>query len=303
MSFEDFDLVNKNDCVNNFINVYGNDTNVSEPWVQFTQHIYIPPMRSSEPLPRKLISSTHNNDINVVLVLWRLDWMILHHINSLSSSLVGFSALLGRLKHFCAVVAEPFESKTNRLHIRFYANKETINSTFSIYYSTFRKKRGSCEANELDCEDDTCIISEGLKCNKRPNCKFQKDEENCPQVRLKICIYVAVHTCVQQFSTRPSNSIAINNDNLFSSLQDNEDKNNDLLFIIIVFSALLGAMTSVFFFNCIRKLIRDQKIIRVSCRPQHQLINKSILIKWYMVLFNFIFSYRRNTSDNRKRVN
>lgn len=49
-------------------------------------------------------------------------------------------------------------------------------------------------------------------------------------------------------------------------LQATEEKNNDLLFIIIVFSALLGAMTSVFFFNCIRKLIRDQKIIRVSVR-------------------------------------
>lgn len=96
-----------------------------------------------------------------------------------------------RSKHFCAVVAEPFESKTNRVHIRFYANKDTVNSTFSIYYSTFRKKRGSCEAHELDCEDDTCIISDGLKCNNKPNCKFQKDEENCPLVRTKKALRIS----------------------------------------------------------------------------------------------------------------
>lgn len=198
------------------------------------------------------------------------------------------------------MVAEPFESKTNRLHIRFYANKETVNSSFSIYYSTFRKKRGSCEANELDCEDDTCIISQGLKCNNRPNCKFQKDEENCPLVRQHLHMVCRAHLRPAS-QHRPLTSTAINNDNLFSVLQATEDKNNDLLFIIIVFSALLGAMTSVFFFNCIRKLIRDQKIIRVSssvvCRvakAQHKLNNKSILI---------ISSFHRNTSDNRKRVN
>lgn len=31
ISFEKFDLISKNDCVNNFIDVYGNDTNVSNP--------------------------------------------------------------------------------------------------------------------------------------------------------------------------------------------------------------------------------------------------------------------------------
>lgn len=183
---------------------------------------------------------------------------------------------LSRLKHFCAVVAEPFESKTNRLHIRFYANKATVNSSFTIYYSTFHKKiKGACEPNELDCEDDTCIISEGLKCNNRPNCKFQKDEEGCPQVSTNTHEFASViyfaddeveqqhihHLAIELITTifilalfRPHHR----------SRQTDEDKKNDLLFIIIVFSALLGAMTTVFFFNCIRKLIRDQKIIRVS---------------------------------------
>lgn len=31
MSFEKFDLISKNDCINNFIDVYGNDTNISSP--------------------------------------------------------------------------------------------------------------------------------------------------------------------------------------------------------------------------------------------------------------------------------
>lgn len=86
-----------------------------------------------------------------------------------------------RAKHFCAVVAEPYESKTNVLHIRFFANKNITSSKFKIYYSTFRKKGDGCAANELDCDDDTCI-SIDLKCNDVNNCKFQKDEEDCKDV-------------------------------------------------------------------------------------------------------------------------
>lgn len=48
------------------------------------------------------------------------------------------------------------------------------------------------------------------------------------------------------------------------TLQTDDSKWKDLLCITIVFSSLLGTMISVFLFNCIRKLIRDQKIIRVS---------------------------------------
>lgn len=51
---------------------------------------------------------------------------------------------------------------------------------------------------------------------------------------------------------------------MFNRNQESEGQTTDLWIIIAVFSALLGAMTSVFLFNCIRTLIRDQKIIRVS---------------------------------------
>lgn len=46
-------------------------------------------------------------------------------------------------------------------------------------------------------------------------------------------------------------------------LQDAEGKWKDFAVITTVFVLLLGAMTSVFFFNCVRKLVQDQKIIRV----------------------------------------
>lgn len=36
-----------------------------------------------------------------------------------------------------------------------------------------------CKADEFDCDDDTCIDA-SLYCNKRNNCKFLKDEVDCP---------------------------------------------------------------------------------------------------------------------------
>lgn len=105
------------------------------------------------------------------------------------NSFILFFIFFCRLKHFCGVSAEPVESKSNRLHIRFFAEKKAVNSSFSIYYTAFTKKRiigdvkvAECGEGELDCEDDTCI-SETLRCNHRNNCKFQKDEEKCNFVR------------------------------------------------------------------------------------------------------------------------
>lgn len=91
-----------------------------------------------------------------------------------------------RKKHFCGVVAEAFESKSNRLHVRFFATGAGINSHFKLLYTAFTKKKSidgknttlACGDDEFDCDDETCIdIS--LKCNDRPNCKFKKDEANC----------------------------------------------------------------------------------------------------------------------------
>lgn len=108
-----------------------------------------------------------------------LSHLLFHHFCCVRAKKTIFT----RAKHFCAVVAEPYESKSNVLHIRFFANKNISSSTFKIYYSTFRKKpdKGQCTADELDCDDDTCIPGV-LGCNKINNCKFQKDEEECPEV-------------------------------------------------------------------------------------------------------------------------
>ncbi|XP_055323319.1 uncharacterized protein LOC129578577 [Sitodiplosis mosellana] len=141
-------------------------------------------------------------------------------------------------KHFCGVVAEAFESKSNILYVRFFVTKMGINSKFSFFYTAFTKKKPTdgknttleCGENEFDCDDETCIDL-SLKCNQRANCKFRKDEMQCGET---------------------------------------EGDTKDLWVIIAVFSALLGAMTSVFLFNCIRTLIRDQKIIRETIRQSKE---------------------------------
>lgn len=45
-----------------------------------------------------------------------------------------------RLKNFCGVIAESVVSKTNKLHIRFYAEKQALKSHFEILYTAFRVK-------------------------------------------------------------------------------------------------------------------------------------------------------------------
>lgn len=89
-------------------------------------------------------------------------------------------------KHFCGVVAEAFESKSNRLHVRFFATRAGLPSKFILLYTAFTKKKPvdgrnttlACAEDEFDCDDDTCIDLT-LKCNQQPNCKFKKDEAAC----------------------------------------------------------------------------------------------------------------------------
>lgn len=57
---------------------------------------------------------------------------------------------------------------------------------------------------------------------------------------------------------------------VFVLFQNEKSGSNDhLVIIIVVFSLILGAMTTAFLVNCIRKLVRDQKIIRVSKAYTH----------------------------------
>ncbi|XP_023168034.1 neuropilin and tolloid-like protein 2 isoform X2 [Drosophila hydei] len=131
-----------------------------------------------------------------------------------------------RVKNFCGSAGESITAESNILHMRFYAEQSAINSTFAILYTAFRDRgSGTCTEDEYDCEDATCISSD-LKCNDRDNCKFRFDEEKC------------------------------NN--------ETPGQSEHVVIIIIVFGLILGGMFVTFIVNCVRKIIRDQKIIRTE---------------------------------------
>uniref|UniRef100_A0A182Y0E5 CUB domain-containing protein n=1 Tax=Anopheles stephensi TaxID=30069 RepID=A0A182Y0E5_ANOST len=95
--------------------------------------------------------------------------------------------LPSRLKNFCGSIADSVVSRSNVLHIRFFAEAAAINSTFSILFTAFREKAAgeTCDDTEYDCEDATCISGE-LRCNGRINCRFRWDEDECQLVDLDI---------------------------------------------------------------------------------------------------------------------
>ncbi|XP_051864624.1 uncharacterized protein LOC117578092 isoform X1 [Drosophila albomicans] len=129
-----------------------------------------------------------------------------------------------RVKNFCGSAGESITTESNILHMRFYAEQSAITSTFAILYTAFRDRgSGSCASDEYDCEDATCISQE-LMCNERDNCKFRWDEEKCKT--------------------------------------ETNGQSEHVVIIIIVFGLILGGMVITFIVNCIRKIIRDQKIIR-----------------------------------------
>lgn len=139
-----------------------------------------------------------------------------------------------RLRSFCGSVADSINSKTNIVHIRFFAEAAAVNSTFAILYTAYRDKIGSnakCEDDEFDCEDAKCI-SKTLYCNSITNCQYRWDEMKCSQ------------TVVGQ-----SEHITI---------------------IIVVFGLILGGMLVTFLINCMRKLAKDQKIIREHIRQSRE---------------------------------
>lgn len=45
-----------------------------------------------------------------------------------------------RMKNFCGSTGEPVTSKTNVLHVRYYAEHDAISSQFQILYTAFRDK-------------------------------------------------------------------------------------------------------------------------------------------------------------------
>ncbi|KAH8238303.1 hypothetical protein KR032_002898 [Drosophila birchii] len=136
-----------------------------------------------------------------------------------------------RVKNFCGSAGESITAESNILHLRFYADQIAINSTFGILYTAFRDRGAACTEDEYDCEDATCI-SKDLKCNNLDNCKFRWDEEGCTG--------------------------------------ETTGQSEHVVIIVIVFGLILGGMVITFIVNCIRKIIRDQKIIREHIRESKE---------------------------------
>ncbi|XP_033171210.1 uncharacterized protein LOC117148103 isoform X1 [Drosophila mauritiana] len=136
-----------------------------------------------------------------------------------------------RVKNFCGSAGESITAESNILHLRFYADQTAINSTFGILFTAFRERGAACTEDEYDCEDATCI-SKDLKCNNLDNCKFRWDEEGCTS--------------------------------------EAAGQSEHVVIIVIVFGLILGGMVITFIVNCIRKIIRDQKIIREHIRESKE---------------------------------
>ncbi|KAL6434961.1 hypothetical protein ACFW04_005250 [Cataglyphis niger] len=90
--------------------------------------------------------------------------------------------MFSREKNFCSSVADLTVIRGSIAHLRFYAEPKASNSTFEAVMTAFRDKDGdkSCNSDEYDCEDATCIAAK-LECNGKINCRFRwdEDEEKC----------------------------------------------------------------------------------------------------------------------------
>ncbi|KAK7866092.1 hypothetical protein R5R35_011610 [Gryllus longicercus] len=84
--------------------------------------------------------------------------------------------LPSRLRLFCGAAAETVESDTNLMHLRFFAMADALDSKFEAVYTAFRDSSSGCNADEFDCQDNTCI-SRDLLCNGRTNCRQLWDED------------------------------------------------------------------------------------------------------------------------------
>lgn len=198
-----------------------------------------------------------------------------------------FSFPILRLKNFCGSIADSVQSKTNVVHIRYFAEAVAINSSFAILYTAFGDKgskggypifcrsgftavfrcfispifllfsrkhhatTGDCEADEYDCEDQTCI-DDTLVCNGNVNCRFRWDED--PE---KCDVSDGHVMSTRQFSANPSVSTT-------KQKKNQKDQSEHMLIIFIVFGVMLTLMVIAFIVNCMRKIMRDHKIIRVS---------------------------------------
>ncbi|XP_032672577.1 uncharacterized protein LOC116844734 isoform X2 [Odontomachus brunneus] len=140
-----------------------------------------------------------------------------------------------RQKNFCGSIADTVVLSNNIAHMRFYTEPKAINSSFDVVMTAIRDKDKSCRQNEYDCEDATCIAAE-LQCNGKGNCRFRWDEDEA--------------TCNKKKSR----------------LIDSQH----IVIILVVFSLIMFGMSFAFVFNCVRKLVRDHRIIQEHIRQSRE---------------------------------
>ncbi|XP_076766284.1 neuropilin and tolloid-like isoform X2 [Xylocopa sonorina] len=143
-----------------------------------------------------------------------------------------------REKNFCGSIADTVLIGTNIAFVRFYAEPKALNSSFEAVMTALRDRNTGdkpCEDDEYYCEDATCIAAE-LQCNGRINCRFRWDEED------------------QMCNKKKSRLI----------------DSQHIVIILIVFSLIMFGMSFAFVFNCVRKLVRDHRIIREHIRQSRE---------------------------------
>lgn len=143
-----------------------------------------------------------------------------------------------REKNFCGSIADTVLITANIAFVRFYAEPKALNSSFEAVMTALRDRDPGdkpCLDNEFYCEDATCIAAE-LQCNGRINCRFRWDEED------------------QSCNKKKSRLI----------------DSQHIVIILIVFSLIMFGMSFAFVFNCVRKLVRDHRIIREHIRQSRE---------------------------------
>ncbi|XP_017878835.1 uncharacterized protein LOC108624209 [Ceratina calcarata] len=143
-----------------------------------------------------------------------------------------------RKKNFCGSIADTVLINTNTAFVRFYAEPKALNSSFEAVMTAIRDRDPGdkpCADDEYYCEDATCIAAE-LQCNGRVNCRFRWDEEDQACNKKK------------------------------SRLIDSQH----IVIILIVFSLIMFGMSFAFVFNCVRKLVRDHRIILEHIRQSRE---------------------------------
>ncbi|KAG5321774.1 NETO2 protein, partial [Acromyrmex heyeri] len=168
-----------------------------------------------------------------------LDVFVLKHPNECEANFVDIFAektdISSREKKFCGSIADTIVVAKNIAHLRFYAEPKALNSTFEAVVTAIRDKEKSCRDDEYDCEDMTCIAAE-LECNGKVNCRFKWDEEE-EKCKKKTARLIDSH---------------------------------HIVIILVVFSLIMFGMSFAFVFNCVRKLIRDHRIIQEHIRQSRE---------------------------------